>query len=98
MCLTVAELKDAETAICRLAQKESFAFEFKFIRFSGILPKSEDLYKLSPDIDENNLIRVSGRIDAASWFPYEARRPDVSQSSPVGAYCCPHTRQDEAPC
>lgn len=26
-CLTVAELKDAETVLCRLSQRESFAFE-----------------------------------------------------------------------
>lgn len=28
-----------------------------------------------PYIDEDNILRVSGRIDAASWLPYSARRP-----------------------
>ncbi|XP_073838192.1 uncharacterized protein [Musca autumnalis] len=76
-CLTVAELKDAETVLCRLSQRESFAFELDILKSGGSIPKSSELYSLSPYIDENNLMRVYGRIDAASCLPIETRRPII---------------------
>ncbi|XP_073843555.1 uncharacterized protein [Musca autumnalis] len=76
-CLTVAELKDAETVLCRLSQRESFAFELDILKSGGSIPKSSELYTLSPYIDENNLMRVYGRIDAASCLPIETRRPII---------------------
>ncbi|XP_073820609.1 uncharacterized protein [Musca autumnalis] len=76
-CLTVAELKDAETVLCRLSQHESFAFELDILKSGGSIPKSSELYSLSPYIDENNLMRVYGRIDAASCLPIETRRPII---------------------
>ncbi|XP_073831630.1 uncharacterized protein [Musca autumnalis] len=76
-CLTVIELKDAETVLCRLSQRESFAFELDVLKSGGSIPKSNELYTLSPYIDENNLMRVYGRIDAASCLPIETKRPII---------------------
>lgn len=76
-CLTVAELKIAETILCRVSQEESFANELNILRSGGNIPKDNDLYTLSPYIDENKCLRVYGRIDAASWLPLDSRRPII---------------------
>ena len=78
--LTVAELKSAEMFLCRQAQLDSFGSEMEIIKNEGSLPKSSELYALSPYMDENSLLRVYGRVDAASWLPLDIRRPIILSS------------------
>ncbi|XP_054085566.1 uncharacterized protein LOC128921580 [Zeugodacus cucurbitae] len=76
-CLTVEELKIAEYCICRLAQSISYSSQLNQLRESGNVPKGSELYKLSPFIDSEGLMRVNGRINAASWLPYDVTRPII---------------------
>ncbi|XP_065365551.1 uncharacterized protein LOC135958583 [Calliphora vicina] len=76
-CLCAEELRVAETSLCRLSQEECFAFEINVLKSGGSLKKDNVLFSLSPYFDENNLLRVSGRIDAASWLPLDARHPII---------------------
>lgn len=76
-CLTVAELKDAENCLCRLVQEESFANEIEALNSGGSLIKGSDLYTLSPYVDDKKLLRVYGRIGAATWLPLDSRHPII---------------------
>ncbi|XP_037823809.1 uncharacterized protein LOC119612137, partial [Lucilia sericata] len=78
--LTADELKNAEILLCRQAQREHFFQEIEIIENEGSLPKSSELYALCPYMDENSLLRVYGRVDAASWFPLDIRRPIILPS------------------
>ncbi|XP_036347022.1 uncharacterized protein LOC118756363, partial [Rhagoletis pomonella] len=75
--LTPAEVRGAEKYICRRIQHECFPSEASVLRANQPLPKSSCLHKLTPFIDEDDLIRVSGRIDAAYCLPLSARRPII---------------------
>ncbi|XP_037825055.1 uncharacterized protein LOC119613182 [Lucilia sericata] len=78
--LTAVESKNAEIFLCRQAQQEHFCEEIEIIKNQGSLPKSSDLYALCPYMDENSLLRVYGRVDAASWLPLDIRRPIILPS------------------
>ena len=78
--LTAAELKTAELLLCRQAQQDNFGSEIEIIKNKLNLQKGSELYTLSPYIDENSLLRVYGRIDAASWLPLDSRRPIILPS------------------
>ncbi|XP_065361998.1 uncharacterized protein LOC135955572 [Calliphora vicina] len=78
--LTTAELKSADICLCRQAQREHFSPEIEMIKNEGTLPKNSELYALSPYMDENSLLRVYGRVDAASWLPLDIRRPIILPS------------------
>ncbi|XP_065365548.1 uncharacterized protein LOC135958579 [Calliphora vicina] len=78
--LTTAELKSADICLCRQAQREHFSPEIEMIKNEGTLPKSSELYALTPYMDENSLLRVYGRVDAASWLPLDIWRPIILPS------------------
>ncbi|XP_037820369.1 uncharacterized protein LOC119609595 [Lucilia sericata] len=78
--LTADELKNAEILLCRQAQREHFCQEIEIIENEGSLPKSSELYALCSYMDENSLLRVYGRVDAASWLPLDIRRPIILPS------------------
>ena len=78
--LTAIEIKNAESVLFRLSQAESFASEIDIVKSGNSLSKSSDLYSLSPYVDEEDLLRVYGRIDAASWLPVVSRHPIILSS------------------
>ncbi|KAL7723387.1 hypothetical protein ACLKA6_017778 [Drosophila palustris] len=73
--LTVDELHEAEKWICRMMQEETYAEEIAALSKSGKVHKGSAIYKLSPRIDEDGLLRLAGRIDEAVHLPFDARRP-----------------------
>ncbi|XP_036347224.1 uncharacterized protein LOC118756578 [Rhagoletis pomonella] len=73
--LTAAELQKAEYTINRTVQRECFPSEIADLTAARKLAKQSSLYKLSPYLDEDGLLRLSGRIDEASYLPFQARRP-----------------------
>lgn len=75
--LTSCELNSAEKYLCLQAQKEAFSAELKFIKEGKPIPKNSNLINLMPYIDDDGLLRVYGRIDAASYLPYSSRRPII---------------------
>ncbi|XP_075168827.1 uncharacterized protein LOC142240968 [Haematobia irritans] len=79
--LKADELKSAEMLICREAQKDKFLQEINILKNNEKLQKGSELYKLCPYIAKNSLLRVYGRISAASWLPLESRHPIILPSS-----------------
>lgn len=79
--LTADELKAAEMLLCFQAQRDVFSQELEIIKSDGKLQKGSELFALSPYIDENSILRVYGRIGAASWLPLDSRHPIILPSS-----------------
>ncbi|XP_037821195.1 uncharacterized protein LOC119610147 [Lucilia sericata] len=76
-CLTASELESAEQLLCLLIQKERFSTEVHCIKNNQSFPKNSNLVQMTPYIDENGLLRLYGRIDAAIFLPYSSRRPVI---------------------
>ncbi|XP_036319927.1 uncharacterized protein LOC118734312 [Rhagoletis pomonella] len=73
--LTSGELDAAETYLCRQAQSAVYAMELKQLQGGQIVPNESPIFSLLPYLDTNSVIRVGGRIQAASWLPLEAIHP-----------------------
>ncbi|XP_075164705.1 uncharacterized protein LOC142237217 [Haematobia irritans] len=75
--ITSKDLENAEKTLCQQVQKESFADVMNYIEKGQSVPKNSNLSNLLPYIAEDGLLRVYGRIDAASCLPYSSRRPII---------------------
>ncbi|XP_053956165.1 uncharacterized protein LOC128861814 [Anastrepha ludens] len=75
--LTAVELEAAEHLLCLRVQSESFTSERNSIEIGKAIPNDSALKQLSPYLDDRGLLRVQGRIDAASFLPYNIRRPII---------------------
>lgn len=74
--LTQDELYAAELLLLKEAQIEYFANEIKILRQKQSLPKSSSIYKLSPFIHCDGVLRVSGRVHEAN-VPEEMKSPAI---------------------
>ncbi|XP_051813869.1 uncharacterized protein LOC127536725 [Acanthochromis polyacanthus] len=67
---TVEERKEAEEFIISTVQKEAFSKEIKSIKDKEEVKASHSkLHKLSPFLDNHNILRVGGRLTKASLHP-----------------------------
>jgi hypothetical protein len=60
--LTASELNDAQIAIIKLIQRDSFKPELKALSENKYVKRQSCLYLLNPILDKDGLIRVGGRI------------------------------------
>ncbi|XP_063382985.1 uncharacterized protein LOC134669394 [Cydia fagiglandana] len=72
-----AMMERAEIFLLKHAQNESFGEDLARIKVHGALHRASKLLKLSPILDEHDLLRVGGRIDAASDVPLDVKRPVI---------------------
>ncbi|XP_017470549.1 PREDICTED: uncharacterized protein LOC108362189 [Rhagoletis zephyria] len=70
-------MKDTEYFICRIVQETEFKDEIEILRENRELSKSSALWKLTPSLDGNGILRLSGRLDNASCVPIGTRRPII---------------------
>ena len=77
--LTVEELNAAKLAILKRSQKESFHDAYEKISRGQPLSASDQLNKLSPFLDENELLRLQGRLKH-SKSSYEIKHPILLSS------------------
>ncbi|XP_036322288.1 uncharacterized protein LOC118736298 [Rhagoletis pomonella] len=75
------EVDASKKLLFRHFQEEAFALDLQSIADGIPIPLTCDLYQLSPYKDEDNVLRVNGRIDAASWLPFSTKRPVISPSN-----------------
>lgn len=82
--LTSAELLKSRNALIRMVQSEFYRREIKQLQSKNsevllqpIVDRSSGLFKLSPYLDEEGLLRIRGRIDAADSIKNEAKRPII---------------------
>lgn len=65
--LKTAELKASQTILIKLCQAESFVQEYKMLKAKQVLKTSSSILSLNPFLDENNVIRVGGRIKNSDY-------------------------------
>ncbi|XP_055589878.1 uncharacterized protein LOC129742057 [Uranotaenia lowii] len=80
--LTKEELVKAEQTVLRWVQKEYYPVEYRWLKEAtqGKIRKydgNSPLAKLSPCLDQNDIIRLESRIVAASYASFDARYPIV---------------------
>ncbi|XP_055614291.1 uncharacterized protein LOC129760657 [Uranotaenia lowii] len=83
--LSREHLRRAENVLWRMAQHGPFFDELSILKHNSKLncttkrklQKSSPLVHVNPFIDENDVIRMSGRLEAAEWLSYDARNPVI---------------------
>ncbi|XP_045777393.1 uncharacterized protein LOC123875556 isoform X2 [Maniola jurtina] len=77
--LTSSDLQNALNLIIKISQMESFS-EYQLLKNDKKLPKNSTLNKFNVFLDENQLMRVGGRLDNSD-FSYDKKHPIILQSS-----------------
>ncbi|XP_055640913.1 uncharacterized protein LOC129778195 [Toxorhynchites rutilus septentrionalis] len=81
--LTSLELRRAEEQNLRQAQSDKYMDELllltkaKSTRTIASVPKSSSLYKLSPFVDNSDMLRMKGRANACEFLSYETKNPVI---------------------
>ncbi|XP_055632856.1 uncharacterized protein LOC129773285 [Toxorhynchites rutilus septentrionalis] len=102
------ELEKAERHLLRSVQAEAFGDELKILirnrnRSTSEwmqLEKSSPLYKLTPLVDEHNIIRMEGRTEKAEFLPFDLRFPVgtvVQKISKTCQWCKVHRSKPRVP-
>lgn len=73
--LSVDELDDSLTTLTRISQKQSFSKIFEDLKAKRSVNFPRQISSLNVFLDENNLIRVGGRLSNSDSFSYEKRHP-----------------------
>ncbi|XP_055543763.1 uncharacterized protein LOC129729276 [Wyeomyia smithii] len=83
--LTLKELDDAQLCIVRMAQTIYFATEIQLLKKNKSLPSSSTLITLQPFLDDRQVLRVEGRIQAAG-VEFNQQHPIILSSKCKLAY------------
>ncbi|XP_036348065.1 uncharacterized protein LOC118757462, partial [Rhagoletis pomonella] len=70
------EIIKAEHVLYRQAQRSAYAEEIDMLKNNKPLSKASPIYKKSPYLDDNNILRIDGRIDMAC-ITSEQKRPII---------------------
>lgn len=72
--LSVDEILFAQHLLVRYTQQTNFPNEFDTLSTNKFIPKTSKIGSLNPFIDDNNMLRVGGRLSNAE-IPFETRHP-----------------------
>ena len=75
--LSASEIADAEQLILKQAQMAAFPDDYQLIQKGKELPASSKLVGLSPFLDDNGILRMSGRLKNADFMSYDAKHPVI---------------------
>ncbi|XP_065076052.1 uncharacterized protein LOC135699688 [Ochlerotatus camptorhynchus] len=80
--LSREEYQEAERHLWKMAQSESFADEVKMLvrcrkGKCEAIDRSSNLFKLSPVLDEYNVMRMDGRVQEGEFVPFELQFPVI---------------------
>ncbi|XP_067017990.1 uncharacterized protein [Acropora muricata] len=75
--LLQCEIRETETEVVRLCQREAFPGEYKALVTGKPIPTKSPLMKLNPLLDEEGCIRSNGRLQFAEYLPYDVRFPMI---------------------
>ncbi|XP_053968687.1 uncharacterized protein LOC128870108 [Anastrepha ludens] len=85
------EIKQTELLICLLVQQDVFADEVESLRKGAPITKCSSIFKLSPMLDNEGLIRLGGRIDYTECVPMSTKRPIIlPRSHPISRLVAKH--------
>ncbi|XP_055906876.1 uncharacterized protein LOC129942102 [Eupeodes corollae] len=83
-------MEDAENYLIRMCQSDKFSEEIAILKRvkteERTLCKSSPLYKLSPYLDDNGLLRIKGRIDTVPGVPLCTKRPIILPRQHIVTY------------
>lgn len=68
-CLTTQELFESNRCLIRIIQQSAFKEELHSLKTNGCVPRKSKLLSLAPFIDEQNVIRVGGRLRNSAISP-----------------------------
>lgn len=74
--ISSSELEEAECLLFKIAQTEAFATEIELLNRGDVIPHQSSLFKLSPYLGEDGMIRMDSRIGNAP-VSYDTRRPII---------------------
>ena len=74
--LDLEEMKNAEKYWLREVQRERFSEELTTLRQGRNVLKGSQLWRLSPFLDSDGILRVGGRLEMSN-LPYDAKHPVV---------------------
>ena len=77
---TAQELKNSEFEIFKIVQRDYLEDSYVNLSIDKSLSKTDPLVKLSPFIDNDQVIRLRGRVSEAS-IPYDSKHPIVLHGS-----------------
>ena len=70
------EISNAERCWVRETQREHFLEELTTLRAGGNVLRSSPLWRLSPFVDSDGILRVGGRLEMSN-VPYDAKHPVI---------------------
>ncbi|XP_062538448.1 uncharacterized protein LOC134206736 [Armigeres subalbatus] len=75
--LRTEELRAAENSIFRLVQRESYAAEISILTQGKQIPQNSQLYKSTPFLDDDGVLRMRGRTSGCAFISEEAKNPII---------------------
>ena len=75
--LTVSEIRQVETDLIRIAQREAFSTEVSKVQRKLPLQTGSKLIPLCPFMDEDGLLRCEGRLHYATHLPHDTTHPII---------------------
>ncbi|XP_042244229.1 uncharacterized protein LOC121880779 isoform X2 [Thunnus maccoyii] len=91
-CTSLEERKEAELAVVKLVQEEAFSDLIKCLKLGNVTVKTKDskLYKLSPFLDEEGILRVGGRLSRATLHPHVKHPALLPKNSHISSLLIKH--------
>lgn len=77
--LTIGELQTSIDTLTRISQRESFPIDYEELQKNNSVPRKSKLLSLNTFIDDNNIIRVGGRLKQSS-YSFNKKHPAVLDS------------------
>ena len=71
--ITYQEITDAETAIIKEAQQQTFGEEYRALAQQRPISRNSKLLTLKPLLDEEGLLRSDGRLTYVEYLPFDVR-------------------------
>lgn len=78
--LTAKELINCEQVLCRISQRESYSEEISQLEGHQPLNSRSKIFKLTPFIYSQGLLRVNGRVDTSSVLSISSKQPIILDS------------------
>ncbi|XP_036325128.1 uncharacterized protein LOC118738311 [Rhagoletis pomonella] len=75
--LSASKVNAAEKLLCRVAQEATFPAEITALRVGQPLGSDSTINNLAPFIDDEKILRVGGRLEAATWLPFDCLHPII---------------------
>lgn len=73
--LTLDEFEEAKICLFKIIQGESFEKEIEHLTENKMITKASPLFKMSPFLDENGLLRMGGRLHMSENYTLNEKHP-----------------------